>query len=605
MQQENQTPLPADEQEELARILNNIRDKSQKIVEKHFNKPISHTPMHQMAYWGSLYQKFLHNVMRNPARLVSAQMSYWQDFMHIWQQSMLRSGDESAVSQERAQELAKNFKDESWDNHPLFNFYKQIYLLSAEHIQEFVNDVEGFDAKTKRQIDFYTRQFIDAMSPRNFLLTNPRLIKKTIASRGRNLLKGLDNMLSDIEQGEQYLNIKMTDLDAFKVGENLAITPGKVIFQNDLMQLIQYEAQTGKVYQTPVLMIPAWINKYYIFDLTRENSLVNWLVEQGYTVFMISWVNPGKQHYATEFEDYLLSGSLAALDAIEQATGEKKINVIGYCLGGTLLACTLAYMAAKKDKRIKSATYLATLLDFSDPGDLGVFIDEKQIRLLENDMRTKGYLDGGAMSFTFNLLRANDLIWSYFIKNYLEGEEPFPFDLFYWNADAMNIPAKMHSFYLRGMYLQNLLIQPGAITLDGVPIDLGRIDIPVYFLSTARDHIAPWETTYAGTYLHSGPATFVLGGSGHVAGIINPPAKNKYGYYTNEEQPRQPTKWLETAQHHAGSWWPHWEKWLRRHSGKKVAPRTPGNGKLPVIEDAPGSYVKVQLKEVSQEKDKE
>lgn len=552
--------------------------------------------MGQVAELSNVYHQFLAKLLDNPVKLAAAQLSYWQDYLHLWQSTMMRLAGNTTELLIKPDEKDRRFTDKEWESNPFFLFFRQFYLLTAKHIQKVINGVEGLDEKTAKKLNFYTRQFVDAISPSNFIVTNPEVFRLTLKTGGKNLLKGFENLLGDLERSEGALNIKMTDLKAFKIGKNIAVTPGKVIYQNDLIQLIQYSPQTAQVYRRPLLMIPPWINKYYILDLSADNSMVKWLVENGYTVFMISWVNPSHQFAHIDFEDYMQQGPLAAMDAIEKATGEHEMNALGFCLGGTLLACTEAYMAAKNDRRLKSATYLGTLLDFTDPGDMGVLIDERHIHLLEQAMNKKGYLDGGDMSMTFNLLRANDLIWSYFIKNYLQGEEPFPFDLLYWNSDPTNMPAKMHSTYLRKMYLQNLLVKAGGITLSGVPIDLKKIDIPVYFLSTHFDHIAPWKSTYAGIKLHSGAVTFVLGGSGHVAGVINPPQKNKYCYYTNAKKPADPDAWFENAQEHSGSWWPHWEKWLGKHSGNKV----PARIVVKALEDAPGSYVRVSLSMVKE-----
>jgi polyhydroxyalkanoate synthase len=389
----------------------------------------------------------------------------------------------------------------------------------------------------------------------------------------------------------------MTDPKAFKVGVNVATAPGKVVFQNDLIQLIQYAPGTGTVFRPPLLVIPPWINKYYVLDLREKNSFVRWAVGEGHTVFVISWVNPGKRHSEKSFDDYMLEGTLAALDAVGLATGENRINVIGYCLGGTLLGATLAWMAEKNDTRVASATFFASLLDFSIPGELGVFIDEAQVRNLERRMGERGYLEGSEMAATFNMLRANDLVWSFVVNNYLLGRDPFPFDLLYWNSDSTRMPAKMHSFYLRNMYLANRLREPGGITLGGVPIDLRKIAVPAYFVSPVEDHIAPWKSTYLGARLLSGPTRFVLGGSGHIAGIVNPPSSGKYGYWTREEEklPESAEAWQSGATRHEGSWWNDWRDWVAGLNGSdRVPARVPGEGALPALEDAPGSYVSVR-----------
>jgi polyhydroxyalkanoate synthase subunit PhaC len=388
----------------------------------------------------------------------------------------------------------------------------------------------------------------------------------------------------------------MTDMAAFKIGENVATTPGKVIYQNELIQLLQYVPTTETAKRRPLLIIPPWINKYYILDLRPRNSFIRWAVEQGHTVFVISWVNPDQRLAEKSFEDYMRDGPLAALDAMEQATGERDANVIGYCLGGTLLATTLAYMTAKRDRRVKSATFFVTMVDFKEAGELSVFIDEEQLHALEERMEKKGYLEARDMHTTFNMLRANDLIWSFVVNNYLLGKSPFPFDLLYWNADSTRMPAAMHSFYLRKMYQENLLAQPGGITLRGVPIDLRKIKTPSFLLSTREDHIAPWRSTYAATQIYSGPVKFVLSASGHIAGVVNPPG-GKYGHWQNDSNPPTSEAWLASATQHPDSWWPAWEEWVAQYSGGEVPARQPGDGKLTPIEDAPGSYVKVRAED--------
>jgi polyhydroxyalkanoate synthase len=386
----------------------------------------------------------------------------------------------------------------------------------------------------------------------------------------------------------------MTDSKAFELGVNIATTPGQVVFQNDLIQLIQYEPSTKKVWQRPLMIIPPWINKYYILDLREKNSFIRWAVSQGHTVFVVSWVNPDAKLAHKDFEDYLSEGTLAALDAIEKATGEKSVNVIGYCLGGTLLAATLGYLAAKKDKRIASATFMTALIDFSAAGELEVFIDEAQVASLEKKMAERGFLEGSEMGNTFNLLRANDLIWTFVINNYLLGRDPFPFDLLHWNCDSTRMPAKMHSFYLRNMYMNNLLREPGALSLNGVKIDLSKVNVPTYFVSAIEDHIAPWKTTYEGPRILGGKSRFVLSGSGHIAGMVNPPAANKYGFWTNTTLADDAETWLEGADQHQGSWWTDWMKWIGPHLGREVAARPPGKGRLKVIEAAPGSYARLR-----------
>ena len=538
-------------------------------------------------------------MMSDPTRLWQAQIGLWQGYMSLWQATaskMLGSEPEDAVTPEAGD---RRFKDSAWDENVVFDYIKQSYLMTARWMQHTVEDVDGLDEKTRRKVDFYTKQFADAMAPSNFLMTNPEVLRATIESGGENLVKGLENLLSDLERGHGELQISMTDQDAFEVGGNVATTPGKVVFQNDLMQLIQYAPTTEEVMRRPLVLVPPWINKFYILDLRAKNSLIKWAVDQGITVFVVSWVNPDEKLAKKTFEDYMLEGPLAALDAIEKATGQKEINAIGYCIGGTLMAATLSYMASKGDDRIKSITFFTTMVDFAEAGDLSVFIDEEQLAALEDRMNKSGYLDGKEMATTFNMLRANDLIWSFVVNNYLMGKEPFPFDLLYWNSDSTRMPAAMHSFYLRKMYQENKLVQPGALTLAGVPIDLSQNKLPTFILSTKEDHIAPWKSTYAATQIYSGTTRFCLAGSGHIAGVINPPSdKPKYGYWTRTgKNPKDPEKWLDGAKFNEGSWWPEWKKWLDRSAGGTVPARVPGDGDLKVIEDAPGSYVKMRALE--------
>ena len=545
---------------------------------------------------GAAFFEMAARMMSDPARLVEAQASLWNDYLRLWQQTAQRLAGGAAEPVIAVPPEDRRFRDQAWSDNALFDFIKQSYLLTARWLQGAVNNVEGLDERTARKVDFYTRQFVDAIAPSNFVLTNPEVLRATIESGGENLVNGLKNLLGDLERGKGRLQISMTDSAAFKIGENVATTPGKIVYQNELMQLIQYAPTTDTVKRRPLLIIPPWINKFYILDLRPENSFIRWAVGQGHTVFVISWVNPDEKLAAKTFEDYMQEGPLAALDAMEQATGERAANVIGYCLGGTLLAATLAYMATKRDVRVKSATYFVTMVDFTEAGELSVFIDEEQLKALEQRMSKKGYLDAREMHTTFNMLRANDLIWSFVVNNYLLGKSPLPFDLLYWNADSTRMPAAMHSFYLRRMYQQNLLVKPGGITLAGVPIDLRRIKTPAFLLSTREDHIAPWRSTYAATQIYAGPVKFVLSASGHIAGVVNPPG-SKYGHYENDANPPTADEWLAGATQHDGSWWPVWERWVAQYAGGEVPARQPGDGKLHPIEDAPGLYVKVRAED--------
>ncbi|MBL0899029.1 MAG: class I poly(R)-hydroxyalkanoic acid synthase [Reyranella sp.] len=542
------------------------------------------------------FMDFTSKMLADPNRLVQAQMELWQQYMKLWQVTAQRMMGQQVDPVAEPAKGDKRFADPAWKDEVVFDYLKQSYLLTARWLQGTVKQVEGIDDKTAKKVDFYTRQFVDAMSPSNFAMTNPQVVKATVESKGENLLKGLQNLLTDLERGKGKLAIRQTDMDAFKVGVNVATSPGKVIYQNDVMQLIQYAPSTEEVHEMPLLIVPPWINKFYILDLKPENSFIRWATEQGYTVFVISWVNPDERLSKLVFEDYMKQGPLAALGAIEQATGQRKVSAIGYCIGGTLMAATLAYMAARNDDRIAACTFFTAQVDFTEPGELGVFIDEDQLAGIEQMMGKKGYLEGSEMATTFNMLRANDLIWSFVVNNYLMGKDPFPFDLLYWNADATRMPAAMHSYYLRNMYQKNLLSQPGGIVIDNVPIDLRKITIPVYLQAGKEDHIAPSRSVYKATQIFSGPVRFMLAGSGHIAGVVNPPRNKKYQHWLNETAKNPPTlaEWQAGAKEFPGSWWHDWDKWLSALSGPKVPARIPGAGGLPAIEDAPGSYVKVR-----------
>jgi polyhydroxyalkanoate synthase subunit PhaC len=543
---------------------------------------------------GKAFMELAAQMLTNPAKLAESQMNLWWDYMNLWQGSMLRLMGGNVTPVVVPAQGDKRFRHEDWHEHFLFDYIKQSYLITARWMHDQVASVEGLDDQTKKKVDFFTRQYIDALAPSNFALTNPEVFRETISSGGQNLVKGLNNLLDDIERGGGQLRISMTDAKAFELGVNIATTPGKVVFQNELIQLIQYEPTTKKTWKRPLLIIPPWINKYYILDLREKNSFMRWAVNEGITTFVVSWVNPDEKLAHKNFEDYLTEGTLAALDAIEKATGEPDANVIGYCLGGTLLAATLGHLAAKKEKKIASATFMTSLVDFTAAGELEVFIDEAQVASLEKKMNERGYLEGSEMASTFNMLRANDLIWSFVINNYLLGRDPFPFDLLHWNCDSTRMPASMHSYYLRNMYMKNLLAQPGALTLAGTKIDLSKVTTPAYFVSAIEDHIAPWKTTYAGPRLLGGKNRFVLSGSGHIAGMVNPPAANKYGYWTNDKLPDQPDEWFANAKQHEGSWWPNWREWITPYLGREVPARVPGKGKLKVIEAAPGTYARIR-----------
>jgi polyhydroxyalkanoate synthase len=579
----------------IGRSMADVAERSQRIVSEWLRRQSDENQALDPLNIGSAFLEMTTRLMANPAELMQAQLGFWQDYMTLWQNTARRVMGLETKPVIETDPGDRRFKDSAWNENEIFDFIKQSYLLSARFVQDVVRRVDGLEPKTAQKVDFYARQFVEAMSPSNFVLTNPEVLRKTAETGGENLLKGLANLLADLDRGKGQLRIKMTDMDAFQVGGNIAVSPGAVVYQNDLMQLIQYAPSTETVLKRPLLIVPPWINKFYILDLRPKNSFVRWAVSQGHTVFMVSWVNPDEKLSDKGFDDYMTEGVLDALDAIEKATGERDINAIGYCLGGTLLGASLAWLAAKRRQPVKAATFFTSLLDFTESGELNVFIDEEQLKVLEERMNRRGFLEGSEMAATFNMLRANDLIWSFVVNNYLLGNDPFPFDLLYWNADSTRMPARMHSFYLRKMYQENKLAVPGGITLRGEPIDLRRIRIPAYFLSTREDHIAPWKATYRGARLLSGPTRFVLAASGHIAGVVNPPDSGKYNHWVNTELPADPQEWLAGATELAGSWWPDWHRWITAQAPERVPARIPGQGKLKVIEPAPGSYVKVKL----------
>ena len=533
----------------------------------------------------------------DPAKLVSAQGQLLSSYADLWGRSVRRFLGEDVEPVISAEPGDARFKDGDWNERQFFDFWKQAYLLTSKWAEDMVENADGLDEPTKRRAEFYVNQIASALSPSNFVFTNPEVMRETLATNGENLVNGMAHLADDLSRSKDLLRIRQTDHEAFEVGKNLAITPGKVVFQNDIFQLIQYSPATEEVHKVPLLIVPPWINKYYILDLVPKKSFIAWCVAQGFTVFVVSWVNPDEALSHKTFSDYMTEGVLEAVGAVEDATGEKKINALGYCVGGTLLASTLAYMAAKGDERVASATFLTTQVDFAKAGDLLVFIDDAQLKSLEEMMSERGYLEGSRMATVFNMLRPRDLIWPYVVNNYLLGKKPFPFDLLYWNSDSTRMPAANHAFYLREFYHNNTLSK-GEMTLGGERLDLEKVDIPIYELATREDHIAPAESVLKGAKMFSGPVRFVLAGSGHIAGVVNPPEKKKYQHWTGKQpSSKKPAikdldDWLKHAKEHEGSWWPDWAKWLSEHSGEKIAARKPGDGKLKPIEDAPGSYVK-------------
>jgi polyhydroxyalkanoate synthase len=527
-------------------------------------------------------------------RAAELQMKLGKTYLDLWGTSARRLAGEQAAPVIEPPPRDKRFSDPEWKSNQFFEFVMQAYLLTTQWAQDLVRGAEGLDPHTRKKAEFYVQQITNALAPSNFVLTNPELLRTTLASNGDNLVRGMKMLAEDIEAGKGQLRIRQSDPANLTVGVNMATTPGKVIFQNEVMQLIQYQPTTENVLRTPLLIVPPWINKFYILDLKPEKSLIKWCVDQGITVFVISWVNPDKSLGNKTFDDYMKEGPLTAMDVIERATGELKVHTMGYCVGGTLLASTLAWLAEKRRVRVTSATFLAAQVDFSHAGDLMVFVDEDQISALEREMQATGVLEGSKMAMAFNMLRSNDLIWSYVVNNYLKGQPPSAFDLLHWNSDATRMPAANHSFYLRNCYLENRL-STGTMVLDNTLLDLSKVKVPVYNLATREDHIAPAESVLYGSQFFGGPVKYVLSGSGHIAGVVNPPASGKYQFWTNDHiHDTTLTDWLKGAQEHSGSWWPDWREWLAGTDAEEVPARAIGNEKLPPIEDAPGSYVKVR-----------
>jgi polyhydroxyalkanoate synthase len=515
-------------------------------------------------------------------------------YLDLWGSATRRLAGEEAPPAISPAPRDKRFADPEWRSNQFFDFVMQLYLLTTQWAHDLVRNAEGLDPHTRKKAEFYVNQITNALSPSNFVLTNPEVLRETIASNGNNLARGMQMLAEDIEAGKGSLKIRQSDPTNLAVGVNMATTPGKVIFQNELMQLIQYQPTTEKVLRTPLLIVPPWINKFYILDLRPEKSFIKWCVDQGITVFVISWVNPDKTLGAKTWEDYMKEGPLTAMDVIERATGEGKVHTMGYCVGGTMLATTLAWLAEKQRQRVASATFLAAQVDFSHAGDLLVFVDEGQISALERDMQESGVLEGNKMAMAFNMLRSNDLIWSYVVSNYLKGQPPSAFDLLHWNSDATRMPAANHSYYLRNCYLENRLTS-GSMVLENTLLDLGKVKVPVYNLATREDHIAPADSVLHGSQFFGGPVKYVLAGSGHIAGVINPPASGKYQYWINDNiRDISLADWMKAAQEHKGSWWPDWRSWLGQIDAEEVEARGIGSDALPPIEDAPGSYVKVR-----------
>jgi polyhydroxyalkanoate synthase subunit PhaC len=536
---------------------------------------------------GTAFTQLWQDALTNPTRGWEHYFEFLNQSSRVWTNATVKFwGASQPEPVARPEAGDRRFSAPDWQRNAVFDAIKQNYLVSATSMLKSAADVQGLDRAHQRKLQFYLRQFIDAISPTNFLFTNPQVIHETVESGGQNLVNGMQNMARDMQAG----HIKMTDTEAFAPGRNLALTPGEVVHRNQLIELIQYAPSTDTVHAVPLLFMPPWINKFYILDMQPQNSLIKFLTDQGFTVFVISWKNPDASMEDMAFDDYLELGPLAALDVIKSITGSPTVTPVGYCIGGTLLSMTLPYLAATGDRAVTAATFLVALQDFSEVGDTAVFIDEPQVTYIEEQMMERGYLDSRHMAAMFNMLRANDLIWSNVVNNYLLGKEPPAFDLLYWNNDGTRMARAAHSFYLRHTYLDNDLIKPNHVSLKGVPIDLGKIRQDIYAVGTEQDHIVPWRSAWRITQLAQGKSRFVVGGSGHIAGVINPPAKGR-GYWTNSSRAATADEWLAGATHHNGSWWTDWVEWLRPRSGERVAPPSMGNAAHPPITAAPGKYV--------------
>jgi poly[(R)-3-hydroxyalkanoate] polymerase subunit PhaC len=539
-----------------------------------------------------LFTEIAQHWVTDPAKLAEVQGRLVSDYFQLAGATAQRMMGSEALPIAEPEPGDNRFNDPEWSRNPYFDFWKQAYLIATRWLEEVLAKTDGLDERTRQRAEFFLKQLASALSPSNFPMTNPVVMRETLSSSGKNLVQGMANLVHDLDRSGDLLNISQTDVEAFEVGRNVATAPGKVVFQNDLLQLIQYTPSTESVHETPLLIVPPWINKFYILDLGPQKSFIRYMVGKGFTVFIVSWVNPDERFKDKTFEDYMTEGLLAATEAVKRETGQAKINVIGYCVGGTLLGTTLAYLAARGEEPFASATFFAAQVDFTKAGDLMLFIDDTQLKALEEMMAERGYLDGARMATVFNLLRPKDLIWPYIVNNYMLGRKPFPFDLLFWNQDSTRMTPANHNFYLREFYHENKLAR-GQMTIGGVKLDLSKVKLPIYELCAKEDHIAPAKSVFIGSRLFGGPVTYVLSGSGHIAGVINPPEKPKYQYWTNDMKTATLEAWMESAEEHPGSWWPHYADWLAKSSGGRVPARTPG-ARLGVIEDAPGSYVKVK-----------
>jgi len=540
------------------------------------------------------FSKLTEYWLSDPGRALEAQTRLFSGYLNVWANTIRRVGADEPVADVVPPERGdKRFLDPEWGRNAFFDFLKQTYLVTARWAGDLVENAEGLDEHTRHKARFYVKQIANAISPSNFILTNPELFRETVASSGENLVRGMRMLAEDIQAGKGDLKLRQADNSRFEIGKNLATTPGKVVGRSDVAEIIQYEPTTGKVLKRPLLICPPWINKFYILDLNPEKSFIRWAISQGHTVFVISWVNPDERHGHKGWEAYIHEGIEYGLDIIEKATGEREVNAIGYCVGGTLLAAALALMAQEGDKRIRSATLFTTQVDFTHAGDLKVFVDEDQVAALERAMNEKGFLEGTKMATAFNMLRSGDLIWPYVVNNYMRGKDPMPFDLLYWNADSTRMSAANHSFYLRSCYLENRLTE-GKMTLDGRTVSLADVTIPIYNLASREDHIAPSRSVFLGSRFFGGQVEYVMAGSGHIAGVVNPPAAMKYQFWTGGNPVGDFEAWIAGATEHAGSWWPHWQKWIADKDNRRVAARKPGK-KTRALGEAPGEYVRVRV----------
>ncbi len=547
---------------------------------------------------GEAFQEMMGALAADPGTVMQRQFNLWGDYAKLMATMSRRMAGEAVKPAIEPEPGDKRFAHTAWRENPMLDFVKQSYLTYAKWLKSTVHQLDGMDEHEKKKAEFYTQQFIDAIAPTNFPVLNPEVVEMTIESKGENLLKGMKNLLEDLDRGDGNLAIRQADLDHFKLGVNVATTPGKVVYQNEIMQVIQYDPMTETVAKRPLLIFPPWINKFYILDLQPGNSFIRWMIEQGRTVFVVSWVNPGPELRHKTFIDYIKQGCFEALDAVRRATGEEEVDAIGYCIGGTMLSTALAIMAKRGDHRIRSATFFTAQADFKESGDLLLFVDDEQLDAIAKQMDAAGgVLEGRAMATTFNMLRSNDLIWSFVIDNYMKGKDPAKFDLLFWNSDATRMPKDVHLFYLREFYQHNRLAK-GEMIIDGERLELGEVNIPIFMQAGETDHIAPHNSVYRTARLFASKGndkvTYMLAGSGHIAGVVNHPDKKKYHHSINTGLPATLGEWKDGAARHPGSWWPYWIEWLNGVSPGAVAARRPGDGDLRPIEDAPGGYVKVK-----------